>query len=153
MYLSLIVSLMLVSPLEEKAKADPVKEDLAKMEGEWTFEKFIVEGKDSSGEENIKGMKLIVKGDTRTVIIGDEVRTKSTFKIDPKANPKTIDVTIKEGNGEGETLLGLYEIDGDTFTVCLAFIGGERPQKLESKEDSKSVLQVLKRVKEKKEDK
>ena len=41
---------------------------------------------------------------------------KGTYRLDPTAKPKTIDLV--EGNGQ--TALGIYELDGDTFKICLA---------------------------------
>ena len=46
---------------------------------------------------------------------------KATFKIDPKATVKAFDWITEEGN----TFLGVYELDGDTFRVALST--GARP--------------------------
>ncbi len=46
---------------------------------------------------------------------------KAEFKIDPKATVKAFDWITDEGN----TFLGVYELDGDTFRVTLAT--GARP--------------------------
>ena len=46
---------------------------------------------------------------------------KATFKIDPKATPKSYDWNTEEGT----TFLGVYELEGDTLRVTLTT--GERP--------------------------
>ena len=98
-----------------------IKAEMARMEGTWTFEKIVTLDGNSPPADELKEMRLEVKGDTRLVKRGDEVTVKSTYKIDPKASPKTIDVTIVEGPEQlkGKTLYGIYELDGDTFKVCL----------------------------------
>jgi uncharacterized protein (TIGR03067 family) len=71
-----------------------------------------------------------------------------TFKLDEKADPKTIDIKIEKGDGKGETYLGVYEIDSDTLTICHALDGENRPTKLLSTAENKSMLTVYKRSKE-----
>jgi uncharacterized protein (TIGR03067 family) len=71
-----------------------------------------------------------------------------TFKLDEKADPKTIDIKIEKGDGKGETYLGVYEIDGDTLTICHALDGENRPTKLQSTVENKAMLIVYKRVKQ-----
>jgi uncharacterized protein (TIGR03067 family) len=145
--LALTLSAAFAAP--DDKPADAVKAELAKMEGHWTFEKIVQNGEDGPPAEELKEMKLEVKGDTRIVKRGDEVAVKSTFKIDPKADPKTIDVTIVEGPEQikGKTLYGVYELDGDTFKICLSMEWTERPKKVQGAQGN--VLQVFKRVKDK----
>ncbi len=49
---------------------------------------------------------------------------KATFKLDPKASVKAFDWMTDEGN----TFHGVYELDGDRFTVVLALSGHDRPK-------------------------
>jgi uncharacterized protein (TIGR03067 family) len=39
------------------------------------------------------------------------------YTLDPKTNPKAFDWNTEEGN----SFLGIYELDGDTFRVCLQY--------------------------------
>ena len=48
---------------------------------------------------------------------------KATFKLDPKAGVKTFDWITEEGN----TFVGVYELDGDRFKVILVVNTRERP--------------------------
>ena len=52
-----------------------------------------------------------------------------------------------EGPGKGKTMLGIYELTGDTYKVCFALPGGERPKEFASKPGSKTMLIVMKREK------
>jgi uncharacterized protein (TIGR03067 family) len=145
--LALTLSAAFAAP--DDKPSDAAKAEMAKMEGTWTFEKIVQNGEDGPPADELKEMKLEIKGDTRIVKRGDEVAVKSTYKIDPKADPKAIDVTVVEGPEQfkGKTLYGVYELDGDTFKICLALDGKDRPKKVQGAEGN--VLQVFKRVKDK----
>ena len=63
------------------------------------------------------------------------------FSVDPSAMPAEIDF---EYGGLGPTP-GIYEIDGDTLTLCW---GRTRPERFESPEDPRTALFVFRRVEE-----
>ena len=68
----------------------------------------------------------MVQGDTFTV---EHARysEKLTFKLNASRNPKEIDLTTQGGN----VMPGIYELDGDTWRLCLpARSEGERPTTL-----------------------
>ena len=148
--LTLALAAGFAAPVDKPAD-DPVKAEVKKMEGTWAFEKLSQNGEEGPPADELKEMRLVVEGTTRTVKKGDEVMVKSTYTIDPKASPKTIDVEITDGQLKGRTLYGIYALDGDTFTLCLSLEGKDRPKKLEGAEGN--VLQVFKRVKGEKEKK
>jgi uncharacterized protein (TIGR03067 family) len=145
--LAFALSAALAAPADDK-KSDDAKAEMKKMEGTWAFEKIVRPGDQQVPEDELKQMKLEVKDDIRTVLRGGEAIVKSKYTIDPKASPKTIDVEIIDGMGKGNTLHGVYELDGDTFKVSIAIDGNPRPKKVEAGEGI--VLQVFKRVKEEK---
>jgi hypothetical protein len=53
-------------------------------------------------------------------------------------------VKVKTGPPEGKTVKGIYKIEKDKLTVCLA-LEGDRPKAFESKEGSSTLLQVFKK--------
>ena len=67
--------------------------------------------------------KLTIKGNEYTWSPGGG----GTFKIDPTKKLKEIDVTYTEGPEKGTTMLGIYEIDDDTYRPCFKMMGKERP--------------------------
>ena len=101
---------------------DAVKADLKKLEGTWVLESRRInddpEDKETKRAKS-KEWKIVIDGDQWT----DEIKGKAaevlTIKIDPKAKPKTIEMTTKLRSGRTVTRRGLYEIDGDTLTVAL----------------------------------
>lgn len=57
-----------------------------------------------------------------------------TFRIDPTANPKAIDVDLKAGP-DTLTLLGVYAIDGEQLKICLAVPKAARPKEVATGDD------------------
>src|SRR5262245_30910102 len=99
------------------AGADSPKGDLKKLQGAWAMTAGENDGNKSS-EEDLKSCSLAIEGNKYTVKFGGDTIT-GTLKLDPTKKPKMIDST----RSEGETLLGIYELNGDDFKVSLAASG------------------------------
>jgi uncharacterized protein (TIGR03067 family) len=125
--------------------ADDPKDELKKLEGTWTMASGEKDGK-ALAEQAIKGAKLVFKGDQHDVKVGDDI-FKGTHKVDPSKKPKTIDATDSEGPFKGKTVHGIYEVDGDTFKVCFAAPGKDRPKEFSTKSGTGHILHVWKREK------
>ena len=50
-----------------------------------------------------------------------------THKFDPDKKPPQVDAVVTEGEDKGNTMLGIYELKGDTMKVCFDPTGKERP--------------------------
>ena len=124
---------------------DDNKKEIEHLEGIWRYVSLEIEG-NKAPQESYKGAKLVIKGDKFTAYEGDEV-LHGTFKVDTSKKPKTIDVTFSDGPDKGKIMRGIYELDNDTYKVCIAMPGKDRPTKFETKKDSGHVLEVLKREK------
>jgi uncharacterized protein (TIGR03067 family) len=128
---------------------DDAKKELDKIQGTWIVTSFEVGGQKGA----VGSMKLICVGDKYTQQSGDTVVEKGSHKLDPTKKPKTMDVTITEGEQKGLLQLAIYELDGDTLRMCLNEGGDkERPKEFSTtKAGGGKMLVVLKR--EKKEEK
>jgi uncharacterized protein (TIGR03067 family) len=125
--------------------AEDVKKELARFEGTWKFVSLEME-KMKLSEEALKHFQLKLEGDKFTTI--DENRkSHGTFKVDPAKKPKTIDMTMTDGPLKGKTMVGIYELEGDTYKVCVDMSGKTRPTELAIKPGSGFILEVLKREK------
>ncbi len=71
-------------------------------------------------------MRVIKDNSLYTVTPRPGVTITGTFKIDPTAKPKTMDSTATNGDNAGKTMLGIYELDGDTLKICWAPPGKDR---------------------------
>ena len=125
--------------------ADEVKKETTALEGVWIPESAEIAGKPFP-EAIRKTMKLTMKGDTYKVAVG-ELLDLGTTKIDPAKKPKTIDVTGTEGPNRDKTYLAIYELKGDTLTVCYDLGGKNRPTEFKTKPDTMLFLVTYKREK------
>jgi uncharacterized protein (TIGR03067 family) len=131
----------------DDAKQKAIKEDFVKMTGTWKVIYAENDGK-KVPKKDLKTMRLIQKGPKWTFEGGDE-DVAGVDKIDPTQKPKTSDSTLTKGADKGKTILGIYELDGDTFKACWADPGRERPKEFATKPNSGQHYLILKRVKTK----
>jgi uncharacterized protein (TIGR03067 family) len=128
-------------------KEDPLDMDYAKLEGTWQVVSLEVDGM-KIPKETIKESKLIIKGKEFTMKEKIAIY-KGTFSIDPSKKPKTIDIKFTEGPEKGNASLGIYELNGDDFQLCLSVTTKERPTEFTAKPKSGHGFEVLKREKPK----
>jgi uncharacterized protein (TIGR03067 family) len=113
--------------------------DLKKIQGTWRFVSHEANGKKTPPDEVAK-LKITFQGDKFTVTKDDQVVQAGTNKLDPSKTPAHIDAKITEGDGKGHTMLGVYELKGDTIRVCFDTAGKERPTSLTAKDGQMEVV-------------
>jgi RNA polymerase sigma factor (sigma-70 family) len=131
-------------------EADAKKTDKENIQGEWKVDSAKMNGQDAAGEEGerIKNATFEFTANKLLTKFKDETR-ESTYKLDPTAKPKTIDIEFILNDKVVETTRAIYKLEGDTLTIRGKPHGGadERPTEFESKEGGGTMLIVLKRVK------
>src|SRR5947208_6786 len=105
---------------------DAGKADLKKMQGTWKFTAH-AHGDKAVPEDQLAKMKITFTGDKFSVRVDDKVVQAGMNKLDPTKKPAHVDATITEGENKGTTMLGIYELKGDTIKVCFDPQGKERP--------------------------
>src|SRR5271169_571282 len=108
-----------------------LENEARKFQGTWTFESSVTGG-DELPADHLKMFVVTFEGDKYTVKKGDEVIQVGTQKLDPSRSPKAIDVTVAEGLNKGATMLGIYEVSGNTLKVCFDPEGKKRPAEFKS---------------------
>jgi uncharacterized protein (TIGR03067 family) len=126
------------------AKSLAIAAEHKKFEGTWRFASFEMEGV-AAPEDSLKDMRMTLKGDQ--FLAGENGSVKGTYAIDPTVKPKTIDVIFTLPEGKKQTLLGIYELEGDTYKVSLGTPGKPRPTEFASKPGSGNAVEILKRIK------
>ena len=67
--------------------------------------------------------------------LGERIVYQGRISIDPARVPKAIDyqetASPNPAAAPGETLRGIYQVDGSTLTICLAPPGADRPSRLD----------------------
>jgi uncharacterized protein (TIGR03067 family) len=131
------VGLLFAADAKDKDETDDDR-----IKGTWLLETE----EEAGGVRHAEGKKIAVtfaaEGKGKVVYgIGDREDREFTFQLDATRKPKEITLT-----GPGETLNGIYKLDGDTLTVCLGQTDGvERPREFATREGDRLVLVVLKR--------
>ena len=126
---------------DDKDKA--IKEDRKKYEGTWQVVSLEVDGK-KTAEEDAKKITVVNERDGKWAIeVEGKVVARGTSEIDPTKKPKTVDLTVTEGDNKGQAALGIYEFKDDTRKVCLAPAGKERPTEFTSAAGSGHIRALL----------
>ena len=68
-----------------------------------------------------------------------------TLAVNPAKTPKTLDPLFMAGPEKGNTSLAIYEVDGDSWRLCLTVTGKTRPIAFATKAGSGYALETLKR--------
>ncbi len=116
-----------------------VKTDIEILQGAW-----MVQALEIGGRQMPTGSACIVLKGDRFTASGMGADYEGTVSIDAKKKPKALDMTFLTGPEKGNKNLGIFEVDGDTWRLCLDMTGKSRPKKFASKPGV--ALEVLRRV-------
>ena len=134
---------LVVAPATADDKTD--KTDLDKLQGTWKFASMEQDGQ--PGPKGDDTPTITFERDKFTVKAGGQVVQAGTQVLDAGKKPKAVDATVTEGEGKGTTMLGIYELDGDTLKACFDPQGKKRPTEFKSAAGSGHMLVVMKREK------
>jgi uncharacterized protein (TIGR03067 family) len=117
-----------------------MKPDIETLQGTWNIVSLEMEGR----KYPAAGAQIAIKGGRFTSLnMGAEY--SGTMAVDESASPKTFDLLFEKGPEEGNRSLGIYELDGDTWKICLGLTGKTRPTKFVSAPGTGHALEILKR--------
>lgn len=123
-----------VACAQDRDDGSKAPSDADKLQGKW---KMLYT--EQAGRKDDDVMALIFEKDTLKLQKDDRITDNWTFKLDPSAKPKWIDVVERD-----KVMKGIYELDGDNLKICLREKGDERPTRFES-DNARVVVMVLKR--------
>jgi uncharacterized protein (TIGR03067 family) len=116
-------------------------DDTEKWQGTWRMVSTTYDG-----EPQMADMEWIVDGDHYTIRLNGQSHVDPyTIKLDP--SQKHIDVFHHETppGTYGGSLKGIYDISGDSLTVCYDLTGQRYPDSLDAKRGSRQVLYQFRR--------
>jgi uncharacterized protein (TIGR03067 family) len=124
-----LLALLVIGPVAaaEQPAGDAAKKDVRALQGKWRYVSFVIDGEKMPPEQMAK-MSITYTDDTWVVREADKVVVAGTQKLDPTKQPHHMDSLITEGDAKGKTMLGIYELKGDTCRVCFDPQGKERPK-------------------------
>ena len=120
-----------------------MNEELEKLQGSWSVVTLEVEGQ-SVPPAFFTGAKIVIDGDNfSTISMGAPYG--GTLALDVASNPKRFDVVFNQGPHMGQASLGIYELNGNAWKICLGFAGRDRPRDFTSAAGSGHALETLER--------
>jgi uncharacterized protein (TIGR03067 family) len=127
--------------------ADGRSEDAAKAEAKKLMGTWVVVSCEKDGEKvpaNIlqgEVVRLIIRADTITIKVQEEIKSENRYTLGPSAKPRAINLTDKDGR----KALGIYSLEEEILQICWTERGKARPTEFATKPGSGFDLFVLKR--------
>jgi uncharacterized protein (TIGR03067 family) len=120
--------------------------DLDKLQGTWRVTALEMDG--TAMPADGLGVATITVEGTQFVSHGMGDAYRGTITVLPGTKPKAFDLAFTAGPPTGMINRGIYTLDGDTWTICLATRGDARPKRFATRKDSGLALETLERVTE-----
>ena len=114
--------------------------DLEKLQGTWNVTSVVMDGQEMPLEAD--GSRIVVKGN-RFTSLGMGATYEGTLELDQKKTPKTFDLVFTAGHAAGTRNVGIYTLDGKSWTICLATRGTRRPRSFASRAGTGVALETL----------
>jgi uncharacterized protein (TIGR03067 family) len=127
------------TPPKGKTDAKP-KSDLELFQGNWHIVGLETSGKPED-PRNYRGNTFSFNKVTATLRERQPEDIEFAFKLDPDANPKSIDLILPTKN---VTFRGIYKLESDDLTICVSN-GGPRPTQFATKAGGDTETFTLKR--------
>jgi uncharacterized protein (TIGR03067 family) len=118
-----------------------MRQDLDRLQGTWNIVSMEMDGRKTTGGS----ARIVVRGD-RFSTIGMGATYDGTLLVHQTTAPKSFDLRFEEGPEKGNTSLGIYQLDGDTWKICLTTRGSERPQEFAAPPGTGIALETLQRA-------
>lgn len=133
------------SDKEKTSRTEAALRELIKFQGTWTVESQEMNGKPVPASD-LKGRTIFFGGELFILRKGEEVLQIGLQKLDPAKAPATINATISKGLYQGETMLGIYEFDGEKLKICFEIEGQNRPTEFKTSAGEGRFIATYKRV-------
>jgi uncharacterized protein (TIGR03067 family) len=114
------------------------------LEGIWQLTEGVMGGK-AFPPEVTKAIKLELS--PGKYVVPAEPKDEGTVKYLPNTSPSAMEITGTAGPNKGKTFPAIYELKGDTLTVCYDLSGKARPTEFASKTGTLLFLAKYTRVK------
>jgi uncharacterized protein (TIGR03067 family) len=121
------------APLPRPPKPDPNKDDLKQMQGTWDVVSRTSQGKPISHVVT----SVVIEGGRFTYLGNGDFRRNWSLSLDGKKAPRWFDMKCE--HAPFELVLGLYELKGDTLTMCYFWNKNERPSDMDGNKPERRV--------------
>jgi uncharacterized protein (TIGR03067 family) len=127
-------------------KAQPAAEELQRLQGTWRVEAW-EEGGKAVAAADLKKRGVFFGGNIFVFRRDDKVFQAGSIQLDPGKSPRTINLSVREGEGKDDVMLGIYALEGDTLKLCFDPQGQSRPADFKPEAKAGFTLITLKKPK------
>jgi len=120
-----------------------MQQEMRPLQGTWHFVSLELEG-ETMPPPAFAASRLVIEGDQFRMTTQGLVYA-GTFRVDARHRPRTIELRFTAGPEAGNVSLGIYELEGDAWRICLGLTGRARPERFETSPGSGCALEVLHR--------
>ncbi len=124
---------------------DPAAAERARHQGAWAVVSLVRDGV-AAPADVVAPIRRVVEEDHVVWRRDGKNFAGTKFEVDPSKSPRAIDLIPDGGPARDRRVLGIYRLDGDDLTICVADPGGPRPSAFEAGPGSKQTLQTFRRV-------
>ncbi len=128
------------------AFAAPGLDEPTRHQGTWSVVSQVRDGQEGPPDV-VASIRRIVEGDHITWTRDGKSFAGTKVTYDPSQTPHALDLIPDGGPNRDRHVLGIYKLDGDDLTICVADAGEPRPTAFEAAAGSKRTLQKFKRTK------
>ena len=118
--------------------------DLDLLQGSWSIVEMEMDGQ-AAPAAMLSGAGIVVEGDRFTSLGMGDVYT-GTLTLNARRKPRQFELHFDAGPEKGATNFGIYQLTADTWKLCLATRGTERPARFESTPGSGIAVETLVRA-------
>lgn len=123
-------------------------DELARHQGTWRVRSFVRDGM-ATPEEIATSIVRIVEKDHVVWKREGKSFAGTTVKLDPSTRPASIDVIPDGGPNRDKASFGIYKLEGEILTICMADQGAARPKEFKAEKGSRHTLMVFDRLNQK----
>jgi len=123
---------------------DLLRDELSRLEGTWTMLSGVRDGQQLPDAFARTGKRL-VKGNETTVLFGSDASLKAAVHRGPDGLAEDDRLHPDRRRGRGRAQLGIYALEKDTVTYCMAPPGRPRPAEFTHKDGAGGTTTVWKR--------
>jgi uncharacterized protein (TIGR03067 family) len=143
------VLLFLIVAVADKPRPAPTIDvtEQKKLQGKWAVASHEFGGKKTADKEvarwsmEVNGAKLAVREDL------DVIEDAAITNLNPKTKPGSVDLKITAGPDLDKVVKGIYKLEGDTLTICIAEPDRDRPTAFAAREGTGHTLFVFRKRK------
>jgi len=125
---------------DKEKKPLTAAEEFQRFQGTWQIEAWEEVGK-TLPDADLKKRVVFFGGNIFVFRRDGKLYQAGAAQIDPAKSPRTINFTVKEGEGKDGAMLGIYSLEGDTLRICFDPLGQDRPE--DFKPDAKSGFTLI----------